>query len=109
MPWEEVTVMSQKRKFIEASQQFSGSFKALCASFGITPKTGYKYLKKHRMDGLAGLNEQSRRPKTSPNKTPQNIEYIIIKVRLLHPTWGGEKLRGILKIKGIPIYLRRKR
>lgn len=100
MPWEEVTVMDQKRKFIEASQQFAGSFKDLCASFGITPKTGYKYLKKYRKDGLAGLKDQNRKPKTSPNKTPQNIEDLIIKVRLLHPSWGGEKIARYLKNNG---------
>lgn len=100
MPWEEVTVLDQKRKFIKASQGYTGSFKALCIRFGITPKTGYKYLKKYQTEGLAGLKEQSRKPKTSPNKTSQSIESDVIQVRLLHPSWGGEKIARYLKNNG---------
>lgn len=100
MPWEEVTVMDQKKKFIELSQSFPGSFKELCANFGISRKTGYKYLKKFQENGFVGLKEQSRKPKTSPNKTPDNIEAIIIQVRLAHPAWAGEKIARYLNNRG---------
>lgn len=100
MPWEEVTVMDQKKRFIEANQTFMGSFKELCTSFGISRKTGYKYLRKYQENGLAGLKENSRRPKTSPNKTSVNIEEIVIQVRLSHPAWSGEKISRYLQNKG---------
>lgn len=100
MPWRGVTVMEQKGEFIEAYKSRNTTFKKLCSTFNITTKTGYKYLKKYRQFGSAGLKEISRRPKTSPSKIPADIEQIIIQARKLHPTWSGEKIGEYLKRKG---------
>lgn len=100
MPWKEVTAMEQKKKFIEAYRQKNTPFTNLCLEFGITPKTGYKYVKRFQELGILGLNEVSRRPKTSPLKTPERIEQIIVDVRRLHPSWSGEKIARYLKNKG---------
>jgi hypothetical protein len=39
MPWEEVTLMSQKREFIRLAE-ISDSLTDVCRSFGISRKTG---------------------------------------------------------------------
>ena len=100
MPWKEVTVMDEKCRFIQAYQTVKLSFSALCASFGITTKTGYKYLKRYKQHGLSGLKEVSRKPKSSPLKTKMHIEQWIIDIRNLHPAWAGEKIKAYLHKKG---------
>jgi len=65
----------------------------LCKRFGISPKTGYKWLRRYQSDGSGGLQERSRRPHHSPEQTDENIEHAIIALRGKHPDWGGRKLR----------------
>lgn len=100
MPWKEVTVMEEKRRFIEAYLGREGSFSDLCGTFNISTKTGYKYVNSYKKFGFSGLKELSRKPKTSPYKIKKNIESIILEVRNLHPVWAGEKIKTYLMRKG---------
>ena len=43
------------------------NFRALCKEFGISAKTGYKWRERFLHNGLDGMDEESRRPKSSPN------------------------------------------
>ena len=100
MPWKEVTVMEEKIKFIQALELPHGTFSDLCSAFGISAKTGYKYLKRYKEKGLEGLKEINRQPKLSPAKTSSLVENLVLKVRHLHPSWGGEKIKIYLLNKG---------
>lgn len=100
MSWKEVTAMQEKRRFIELYQHWKGTFRSLCHEFGITTKTGYKYLARHKEIGLDCLQEKSRRPKKSPNKTDKAIEELIVTTRQLNPAWAGEKIKHYLLHKG---------
>ena len=60
MPWEEITTMNQKQTFIAEAIPNETSFSALCAAYGISRKTGYKWLSRY-LNG-EGLAEKSRRP-----------------------------------------------
>ncbi|MDP8228519.1 MAG: helix-turn-helix domain-containing protein [Candidatus Electryoneaceae bacterium] len=55
MPWEEVTIMSQRQNFINDNEQGTLSFTALCNSYGISRKTGYKWLQRYKDAGSAGF------------------------------------------------------
>jgi transposase InsO family protein len=70
---------------------------ALCRRFEISRKTGYKWLRRFEAEGVEGLQERSRRPKRSPNRTPEVIEEAICELRREHPAWGGRKLRECLR------------
>lgn len=100
MPWNEVTVMEEKKRFIQTYLTLKGTFSDLCTSFGITTKTGYKYLQRYKQNGFSGLKELNRKPKTSPSRTKLDIEQAIIHVRNLHPAWAGEKIKIYLSKKG---------
>src|SRR4051812_42966247 len=100
MPWKEVTAMDEKKRFIDTYLDWRGSFLRLCKEFGISPKTGYKYVAKYQTLGLLGLAEQSRRPRHSPTKTKNEIERLVLSVREEHPSWSGEKIRRYLMNKG---------
>src|SRR5437879_1577681 len=43
----------------------------LCALYGVSRKTGYKWIDRYVRHGPAGLEEASRRPRRSPNQTPE--------------------------------------
>lgn len=93
MPWKECSTMSQRREFVTFALLHDRTFTELCDAYGISTKTGYKWLGRHREQGLAGLEDRSRRPHDSPNRTPDSMEQTILALRAQHPAWGGRKLR----------------
>ncbi len=54
MPWKESTTMSQRTAFIERAKAEGANISALCREFGISRKTGYKWLKRAQTAGEAG-------------------------------------------------------
>lgn len=97
MPWEERTVEMSRKEFAEKAINKEESMSSLCRQYGITRKTGYKWLERFQSD--QPLTNQSRKPFHSPNKTPDDIEQSIIKARELHPVWGPRKLKRYMEIK----------
>ncbi|APE15769.1 IS481 family transposase [Mycobacterium sp. WY10] len=49
-----------------------------CRDSGISRQTFYKYRRRFREDGIAGLQELSRRPLRCPSQTPVEIEELIV-------------------------------
>lgn len=100
MPWYKETVMSQRREFIgliESSVKVSDA----CRRFGISRRTGYKWLGRFEAEGEEALEDRSRRPLWSPNKTPAEVEQMILGARKAHPAWGGRKLKRWLQNRGV--------
>lgn len=100
MPWKEATPMSERKAFVGEALKGEASFSALCCEFGISRKTGYKWLKRYRDEGLNGLADQSRRPQHSPSHTPSEVEQVIVEARQAHPAWGSRKLKRWLENRG---------
>ena len=46
MPWEEVTCVSLREEFVQLAIQTEVNRRELCRRFGISPKTGYKWLRR---------------------------------------------------------------
>jgi putative transposase len=88
--------MSQKLAFIERAAAAQANMSALCAEFGISRQTGYKWLRRYRRDGPLGLVEQSRRPASAPLATGEEIVVSIIELRDRHPSWGPQKIALVL-------------
>jgi len=95
MPWKEITVMNQKEMFVTAAIQKETSFSSLCKAYGISRKTGYKWLARY-LDGES-LDEKSRRPHSCSGKTSPEIEDLILNERAKHPTWGPRKIKRSLE------------
>ncbi len=72
----------------------------LCRRYGISRKTGYKWLTRYQATGLAGLADRSRRPGSSPGRTPAALEQTVLAARAAHPAWGGRKLHHFLRQQG---------
>jgi transposase InsO family protein len=54
---------------------------ALCREAGVSRKTFYKWVARYRAEGLAGLEERSRRPRSSPAQTSVEVEERIVRLR----------------------------
>lgn len=100
MPWQEQSRMSLRQEFVTLALQGEVSVRELCRRFGISPPTGYKWLRRYQAAGRTGLADHSRRPHTSPARTPAALEACIVAVRHAHPAWGGRKIRAWLQAQG---------
>lgn len=69
----------------------------LCERYGISRKTGYKWLSRYEADGLEGLREHSRAPRSIPHRTSTETEDALVELRIKHPSWGARKLLRRLK------------
>jgi transposase InsO family protein len=98
MPWEEKTAMSTRREFIAKAISKEISFSQLCREYSITRNTGYKWLNRY-LNGES-LEDKSKVPFKSPNKTPENIEQLVLSARESHPAWGPRKIRRVLENAG---------
>jgi transposase InsO family protein len=91
--------MSQKMKFVEKASVSGSNISALCREYGISRQTGHKWLRRYREEGHLGLVEQSRRPRSSPLATGEEIVVSILELRSRHPSWGPDKIAGALARK----------
>jgi transposase InsO family protein len=95
MPWQETSVMQVRQEFVSVAQHAGLSIAELCRRYGISRKTGYKWLA--RADaGERAFTDRSRRPSTSPQMTAPAIEAAVLALRDAHPVWGGRKLHHAL-------------
>lgn len=96
MPWKTVTPMEEIVRFVNLAQSDRYTLTELCEQFGISRKTGYKYLERYAGEGLRGLRTRSHRPHRCPQRTDQAVEAMILAERRLHRTWGPKKLQDLL-------------
>lgn len=69
-----------------------------CRYFGIPPKTLYKWLGRHNEQGVRGLEDVSRKPKTfRQSQLPQEHVDAVIRWRTLYPQFSKYKLATILE------------
>ena len=97
MPWQEESTMQLRRQFVQDVQSGATPITELCTAYGISRKTGYKWLDRFDADGAGALVDQSRRPHTSPGATPVELVRALLEARHRHPTWGPRKLLRILR------------
>lgn len=78
MPWQEVKPMEQKILYIADWIRGAFSVSEFCESYGISRKTGYKWIDRFNLSGVDGLHDASRKPQLSPQKTPYAIRQKIL-------------------------------
>lgn len=73
----------------------------VCRRYGISRDTYYRYRRRYLAEGLFGLEDQSRRPRSSPVKIHPELEIRICEMRRDHPRWGARRIRAELTRAGI--------
>src|SRR5215469_1205108 len=99
MGWLGRSVRDQRVEFVVRASR-GESLSGLCREYGITRPTGYLWLRRFQQEGVAGMEEHSRRPHVSPHQTPAAVEQRIVELRQQRPDWGARKLAVLLREEG---------
>ena len=62
MPWQEVTKVSLRLKFVINALEAAVNIRAICREYGISPTTRYMWLSRYLGAVEAGLRDRPRRP-----------------------------------------------
>jgi transposase InsO family protein len=102
MPWKETDVLSQRIEFVVRARRGDESISELCREFGISRKTGHKWLSRFEEGNFSALADRLRRPIRQPEKTPKVIEERVVELRLEYG-WSGRKLQVLLAREGVAL------
>jgi len=97
MGWKETCRMRERMRFVMSCEVGEESFSALCRGYGVSRKTGYKWLERYRASGPLGLVDLSRAPHSHRNGTAEPLCDRVVAVRRAHPRWGPKKIRAWLE------------
>ncbi len=99
MPWKKTDPMEERIRFVMEAESDVFEMSELCQRYGVSRKTGYKWLQRYRQEGVAGLQDRSRAPLKCPHRTPEGISDFLIEARRQHPHWGAEKVVDWLRLR----------
>jgi transposase InsO family protein len=103
MPWLETDVRDQRVQFVLTVRRGTATVTETCRAFGISRKTGYKWLAREASAGsVAVLADRSRRPHQSPTRTRAAVTRRVGELRATFG-WGGAKLAVLLAAEGIQL------
>lgn len=97
MPWRTLDLVSIREEFVDQAMSGRHPVAALCNAYGISEKTGHKWINRFKEEGRSGLSNRSRAPHDSPQKISLEVRREILSLREKHPTWGPKKLRIVLR------------
>jgi putative transposase len=86
--------MDQRMEFALKALR-TDNFRALCAEYGVSAKTGYKWRERFLQNGLAGMAEQSRRPRSHADQLAEGVICEMVRLKLAHRHWGPRKIREL--------------
>ena len=96
MPWKETRVSDERMRLIVEYEYEDESMAELCRKYGVSRKTGYKWLSRWLEEGPAGLDDRSRAPQTHPNQVPVERIEKILQLRDRY-RWGPKKILALLE------------
>ncbi|WP_039378522.1 DDE-type integrase/transposase/recombinase [Parachlamydia acanthamoebae] len=99
MPWNETVIMEQRLQFIIACKRKEYSVAELCRQFGISRKTGYKWLERYESKDLSSLYDRSRARHQQALRISTDVALRLIVAKHAHPDWGPRKIRDWFRLK----------
>jgi putative transposase len=97
MPWREGGPMEERVRFVSEWEHGLYRMSELCERFGVSRKTGYKWLGRWEVEGAGGLCDRSRAPQRCPHRVREEVAARLIELRQRHPDWGPRKLLEIVR------------
>jgi len=92
MPWRESCPMDERVKFIAAYLKGEIGLARLAESFGVSRRTGYKWIERYTQGGVAALANRPPIPHRNPRATKEEIVSLLVGARKKYPFWGPRKL-----------------
>ena len=102
MSWKETCPMTERKKFVADVLRGERYVTELCDLYGISRKTGYKWLDRFESGGVAALSDRSHAPLWQPHAVAAPLVQRLLQVRRQHPTWGPRKLLAWLQAHDRP-------
>jgi len=95
MPWRELSPVEQRADLVREYRSGLFTMTELAIQYGVSRKTGYKWVAAYEAHGWRGLQEHSRRPHHSPHATDDDVVAVLVAIRRRHPSWGPKKLLAV--------------
>jgi len=92
MPWQETCAMDERMRLVAELLRKALPVSTVCACYGISRQTAYKWRRRYTDEGINGLHERSRRPHTMPRAVPAAVREQLLAVRRAHVAWGPRKV-----------------
>ncbi|MFJ8962886.1 IS481 family transposase [Lentzea sp. NPDC102401] len=73
----------------------------VAARYGTSRQSLHTWRQRFQQEGMPGLADRSRRPRTSPNRTAAEVEALICQLRRDHPRWGARRISYELGRSGV--------
>jgi transposase InsO family protein len=89
--------MEQRQQFIADHRRALYSMSELCERYGISRKTGYKWLGRFEAEGRVGLSDRSHAPRHCPHRIEPAMASLLGDTRRAHPSWGPAKILDYLR------------
>jgi len=90
--------MSERLDFVKACLDRTEHVVRICDRFGISEKTGQKWLKRFKEGGLDALEDRSHAPLTHKGRITPDVRDRIIALKKKYPLYGPEKIHDWLEI-----------
>jgi transposase InsO family protein len=100
MPWSVPAVSEIRLAFVQEVLTWHRPVAEACRKYGISRKTGHKWRRRHHDEPAASLHDRSRRPRHSPERTPNAVEAAVLAVRDRFG-WGAGKIRDFLRNQAV--------
>jgi len=84
--------MSERLAFVQSCLRHHESVLQVCARFGISEKTGQKWLKRFREGGPEAIVERSHARHTQAHRMSSTVSARVVALRQAHPLYGPRKL-----------------
>lgn len=99
MAWRQVKVEDQREYLVKSYLSNLAPMNELCNECEVSPKTGYKWVKRYREGGTQALSDQSRAPKKPHKKYSKKDIQIALELKRRYPKYGPKKIVAMLAAK----------
>jgi transposase InsO family protein len=96
-----VTMAELRLEVLLEAERTGVTVTEVCRRYGISRQTYYRYRRRYLAEGLAGLEDRSRRPSEPANQISVELEVRICEMRKDHPRWGARRIRAELTRAGV--------
>ena len=97
VPWKVTKPVTERMKFVlSVAEEPLETFVSLCARFGISRKTGYKWIERFDLGGPGALEDRSSQARNLRHRLPEAMVLQVLELRKEHPFWGPKKIRACL-------------
>jgi putative transposase len=96
MPWKETSPVRERMRFVLDYEEGLFEMQELAIQYGISRKTGYKWLERWGIEGVEGLEDRPPKAIRVANRTEAELEGWFVEQRRRHKSWGPKKLLDVL-------------